>query len=412
MLMCLLSSTFVSLTSCFFVCSGPHKHQSAVTCLQFNKNFVITSSDDGTVKLWDLKTGEFIRNLVTLESGGSGGVVWRIRASNTKLVCAVGSRNGTEETKLLVLDFDVDMKWEGTRWGRTKRANRGEEGIEREWEMRHPETGGPKPRTLHPNSQNLQPPPVTVGCPVLDHYLPRPPLGKCYRQSHRPSHVFSPCFWPPYHQYEVESEGIGLETRQGGPRPVCPLIGWEKEERKKRNDDWTLLKWLSTLSVRGQLRTETWFRSSLTDFEMYRDILFFKDPPSPPTHTPPPISARPHTHTLKNGQPGRIEEGGRHLKLNFTHTVTPEELLVVEERKWLEGSACNQARFLSLRFRSYCSPLGFSSLISLQYRTQTQLWISIRFWFIIWKGFLFCFFSFFPRGCQQQQIPVLESCSV
>ncbi|XP_076004068.1 F-box/WD repeat-containing protein 7 [Genypterus blacodes] len=95
---------------CLQTLQGPHKHQSAVTCLQFNKNFVITSSDDGTVKLWDLKTGEFIRNVVTLESGGSGGVVWRIRASNTKLVCAVGSRNGTEETKLLVLDFDVDMK--------------------------------------------------------------------------------------------------------------------------------------------------------------------------------------------------------------------------------------------------------------------------------------------------------------
>ncbi|XP_028974315.2 F-box/WD repeat-containing protein 7 isoform X2 [Esox lucius] len=95
---------------CLQTLQGPHKHQSAVTCLQFNKNFVITSSDDGTVKLWDLKTGEFIRNLVTLESGGSGGVVWRIRASTTKLVCAVGSRNGTEETKLLVLDFDVDMK--------------------------------------------------------------------------------------------------------------------------------------------------------------------------------------------------------------------------------------------------------------------------------------------------------------
>lgn len=55
-----------------------------------------------------LSTGEFVRNLVTLASGGSGGVVWRIRASETKLVCAVGSRNGTEETKLLVLDFDVD----------------------------------------------------------------------------------------------------------------------------------------------------------------------------------------------------------------------------------------------------------------------------------------------------------------
>jgi WD40 repeat protein len=76
--------------------------------LQFNARFVITSSDDGTVKLWDLRTGEFIRNLVSLSSGGSGGVVWRIRASNTRLVCAVGSRNGTEETKLLVLDFDPE----------------------------------------------------------------------------------------------------------------------------------------------------------------------------------------------------------------------------------------------------------------------------------------------------------------
>ena len=52
-------------------------------------------------------SGEFIRDLVSLKSGGSGGVVWRIRANATKLVCAVGSRNGTEETKLMVLDFDA-----------------------------------------------------------------------------------------------------------------------------------------------------------------------------------------------------------------------------------------------------------------------------------------------------------------
>lgn len=95
---------------CLQTLSGPNKHQSAVTCLQFNTRFVITSSDDGTVKLWDVRTGEFIRNLVALDSGGSGGVVWRIRANETKLVCAVGSRNGTEETKLLVLDFDVETK--------------------------------------------------------------------------------------------------------------------------------------------------------------------------------------------------------------------------------------------------------------------------------------------------------------
>ena len=53
-------------------------------------------------------SGDFIRNLIALESGGSGGVVWRIRANDTKLVCAVGSRNGTEETKLLDLDVDVN----------------------------------------------------------------------------------------------------------------------------------------------------------------------------------------------------------------------------------------------------------------------------------------------------------------
>lgn len=94
---------------CLQTLQGANKHQSAVTSLQFDKKFVVTSSDDGTVKLWDLKTGEFIRNLVVLESGGSGGVVWRVQASQTKLVCAVGSRNGTEETKLLVLDFDAEL---------------------------------------------------------------------------------------------------------------------------------------------------------------------------------------------------------------------------------------------------------------------------------------------------------------
>ncbi|XP_059489521.1 F-box/WD repeat-containing protein 7 [Neocloeon triangulifer] len=99
---------------CLQTLSGPNKHQSAVTCLQFNSKFVITSSDDGTVKLWDVKTGEFIRNLIALDSGGSGGVVWRIRATDTTLVCAVGSRNGTEETKLLVLNFDVNTEDEYT----------------------------------------------------------------------------------------------------------------------------------------------------------------------------------------------------------------------------------------------------------------------------------------------------------
>lgn len=43
---------------------GSNKHNSAVTCLQFNTRFVITSSDDGTVKLWDVKTGNIKLNHV------------------------------------------------------------------------------------------------------------------------------------------------------------------------------------------------------------------------------------------------------------------------------------------------------------------------------------------------------------
>lgn len=54
------------------VVSGPNKHQSAVTCLQFCRGLVLSSSDDGTVKLWDLKTGAWLRDVVALQSRGSG----------------------------------------------------------------------------------------------------------------------------------------------------------------------------------------------------------------------------------------------------------------------------------------------------------------------------------------------------
>ena len=58
------------------------------------------------VKIWDVKSGVYQGNLLKIDSGGS---VRHIRASNTKLVCDVRSRNGTE---LVVIDFDdADDRW-------------------------------------------------------------------------------------------------------------------------------------------------------------------------------------------------------------------------------------------------------------------------------------------------------------
>ena len=36
--------------------------------------------------------------------------MWRISITKNKLICAVGSRMGTEDTKLLVFDFDWPNK--------------------------------------------------------------------------------------------------------------------------------------------------------------------------------------------------------------------------------------------------------------------------------------------------------------
>jgi F-box/WD-40 domain protein 7 len=52
--------------------------------------------------------GVFIRDLVRLTSGQQGGCIWRLKATPTMLACAVGSRNGTEDTKLVLLNFDAD----------------------------------------------------------------------------------------------------------------------------------------------------------------------------------------------------------------------------------------------------------------------------------------------------------------
>ncbi|KAI6198380.1 F-box domain-containing protein [Aphelenchoides fujianensis] len=108
---------------CVHTLAGPHRHTSAVTSLQFlYDDVIVTSSDDGTVKMWDITTGKwtasaairlfdlsgtFISNLVQLSTQRAGGCVWRLKTTPTSLIAAVGSRNGSEDTKLIMLDFET-----------------------------------------------------------------------------------------------------------------------------------------------------------------------------------------------------------------------------------------------------------------------------------------------------------------
>ncbi|CAG8472708.1 1665_t:CDS:10 [Paraglomus occultum] len=73
-------------------------HTGAITCFQHDEHKVISGSD-GTLKMWDVKTGKFVRDLLTGLSG-----VWQVRFGERRCVAAV-QRN--QVTFFEVLDFGV-----------------------------------------------------------------------------------------------------------------------------------------------------------------------------------------------------------------------------------------------------------------------------------------------------------------
>ncbi|KAF9908537.1 SCF ubiquitin ligase complex subunit cdc4 [Lobosporangium transversale] len=80
-------------------------HAAAITCFQHDGNKVISGSD-GNLKMWDFKTGKFIRNLLT-----GLGSVWQVKFDERRCVAAVqragtgGANNGA--TYFEVLDYGV-----------------------------------------------------------------------------------------------------------------------------------------------------------------------------------------------------------------------------------------------------------------------------------------------------------------
>ncbi|KAG0288951.1 SCF ubiquitin ligase complex subunit cdc4, partial [Dissophora globulifera] len=79
-------------------------HAAAITCFQHDGNKVISGSD-GNLKMWDFKTGKFIRNLLT-----GLGSVWQVKFDERRCVAAVqraGANGGNGATYFEVLDYGV-----------------------------------------------------------------------------------------------------------------------------------------------------------------------------------------------------------------------------------------------------------------------------------------------------------------
>lgn len=137
-------------------------------------------------------------------------------------------------------------------------------------------------------------------------------------------------------------------------------------------------------------RTETWFYAQAWKIlEMYREILFFKDP----TRCTPSPSVRTHIHSNSQNRKkwgGEMEEG-RFIEAKLSDIV-PELLL-----SWRsEGWACNQVcRLSSLRVSSYFPPLG-STCFPFLFSTAHNATVNFK-KFLVYdeRGFLFFFFFFF-----------------
>lgn len=87
-------------------------HDNSVTCLQFDDRFIVSGGNDGRVKLWDVRTGAFIREL-----SKPGDAVWRVAFRDDR--CVVLCQRGGK-TVLEVLSFKP---------GDTRRIKPGASGV-------------------------------------------------------------------------------------------------------------------------------------------------------------------------------------------------------------------------------------------------------------------------------------------
>lgn len=76
-------------------------HSTAITCFQHDRLRIISGSER-MLKLWDIRTGKYIRDLLSDITGG----IWQVRFDYNRCVAAVQrSKNDVDETFIEILDF-------------------------------------------------------------------------------------------------------------------------------------------------------------------------------------------------------------------------------------------------------------------------------------------------------------------
>ena len=76
-----------------------HGHAAAITCFEFDNDKIVSGSE-GSLKLWNVNTGKYVRDVVTGIAGA-----WRVSIDSRRCVAAVQK---DESTWFEVLDFDAD----------------------------------------------------------------------------------------------------------------------------------------------------------------------------------------------------------------------------------------------------------------------------------------------------------------
>jgi hypothetical protein len=75
-------------------------HDNSITCLQFNDRFIVSGGNDGRLKLWDLRSGAFVRELTKPCKA-----IWRVTFNDDKCVVLLkrGGRPVMEASLSLLL---------------------------------------------------------------------------------------------------------------------------------------------------------------------------------------------------------------------------------------------------------------------------------------------------------------------